>query len=161
MLRAYENGKQSHTWASILALRSSSSLRFRMFSFSCWASANDCRNWSKMPKNSSGCILPASSPKCFTALRNWDQREGGTQGGAHGIRFTAGHSATMFYSVFDCFTGGSLGLSSLKSEQGTSSRALKPVLTQNQPATDYSRVQSLEPEPKLRQRVCRVFFTVT
>lgn len=81
--------------------------------------------------------------------------------GAHGIRFTAGHSATMFYSVFDCFTGGSLGLSSLKSEQGTSSRALKPVLTQNQPATDYSRVQSLEPEPKLRQRVCRVFFTVT
>lgn len=61
---------RGQTWASSLALRSSSSLRFRMFSFSCWASPNDCRNWSKMPKNSSGCILLASSPKCVTAFTN-------------------------------------------------------------------------------------------
>ena len=26
-----------------------------------------------MPKNSSGCIFPASSPKCFTALVNWEK----------------------------------------------------------------------------------------
>lgn len=88
----------------------------------------------------------------------WEQRERGDRGE---IRFTAGHSATVFYSLFDCFTGGSLGLVSLKSEQGTSRWSLKPVLTQIRPATDYGRVQRLEPELKLRQRVCWVFFTVT
>lgn len=61
----------SLTWASMRARRSSSSFLFRMFSFSCLASDTAWRNWSKMPKNSSGCILPASSPKCFTALVNW------------------------------------------------------------------------------------------
>lgn len=65
----------SLTWASMRARRSSSSFLFRMFSFSCLASDTAWRNWSKMPKNSSGCILPASSPKCFTALVNW--KEGG------------------------------------------------------------------------------------
>ena len=34
--------------------------------------------------------------------------------GHTGIKFTAGHSRTMFYSVFDCFTGDSLDPSSLK-----------------------------------------------
>lgn len=154
---SYGNSKPLHTWASILALRSSSSLRFRMFSFSCWASVKDCRNWSKMPKNSSGCILLASSPKCFTALRNCGTKEKGL----HGITFTAGHSGTMFYSVLDCFTRDSLGLSSLKSEQGTSSLALKPMLTRIWPATEYSRGWRLEPEPKLRQCVCWVFFTTS
>lgn len=65
----------SFTWVSMRALRSSSSFFFLMFSFSCLASDTAWRNWSKMPKNSSGCILPASSPKCFTALVNW--RKGG------------------------------------------------------------------------------------
>lgn len=35
----------------------------------------------------------------------------------------------MFDSVLGSFTGGSLGLSPLKSEQATSSWTLKPVLT--------------------------------
>lgn len=61
------------TWASMRARRSSSSFFFLMFSFSCLASDTAWRNWSKMPKNSSGWILPASSPKCFTALVNWKQ----------------------------------------------------------------------------------------
>lgn len=52
-------------------------------------------------------------------------------GGACGIRWTAGHGAAMFYSVFDWFTGDSLGLSPLKSEQSSSSWTLKPVLTKS------------------------------
>lgn len=51
--------------------------------------------------------------------------------GACGIRFTTGHGAAMFYSPFDSFTGDSLGLSPLKSEQGTSSWTLKPVSTKS------------------------------
>lgn len=56
------------TMASMRALRSSSSFFFLIFSRSCLASANDCKKVSKMPKNSSGCILPSLSPKCFSAL---------------------------------------------------------------------------------------------
>lgn len=56
------------TIASMRALRSSSSFLFLIFSRSCLASVNDCRKVSKMPKNSSGCILPSLSPKCFSAL---------------------------------------------------------------------------------------------
>lgn len=74
----------------------------------------------------------------YCPLKLWDQRKGGTQRGEGSIRLTAGHSRTMLYSVFDSFTGDSLGLSSLKSEHGTSSGALKMVLTQIWPTTDYS-----------------------
>lgn len=56
--------------ASIRALLSSSSLRRCMFSRSCRASLKDCKKVSKIPKNSSGCILPSSSPKCFSDLVN-------------------------------------------------------------------------------------------
>lgn len=56
--------------ASIRVLLSSSSLRRCMFSRSCRASLNDCKKVSKIPKNSSGCILPSSSPKCFRDLAN-------------------------------------------------------------------------------------------
>lgn len=59
--------------ASIRALLSSSSLRRCMFSRSCRASLNDCKKVSKIPKNSSGCILPSSSPKCFRELVNCTQ----------------------------------------------------------------------------------------
>ncbi|KAF3844609.1 hypothetical protein F7725_007772, partial [Dissostichus mawsoni] len=54
--------------ASIRALLSSSSLRRCMFSRSCRASLNDCKKVSKIPKNSSGCILPSSSPKLCSYL---------------------------------------------------------------------------------------------
>lgn len=92
---------------------------------------------------------------CPQELR--DQRE---EEGAHGIRFTAGRSRTAFYSIFDCFTGESFGPSSLKPEQGRSGRALKPVFIQISPATDCSWGQRLEPELKLRQCACWVFFTI-
>lgn len=92
---------------------------------------------------------------CPQELR--DQRE---EEGAHGIRFTAGRSRTAFYSIFDCFTGESLGPSSLKPEQGRSGRALKPVFIQISLATDCSWGQRLEPELKLRQCACWVFFTI-
>lgn len=58
------------TMASIRALLSSSSLRRCIFSRSCRASPNDCKKVSKIPKNSSGCILPSSSPKYFRDLAN-------------------------------------------------------------------------------------------
>ncbi|TNN52046.1 hypothetical protein EYF80_037761 [Liparis tanakae] len=60
--------------ASMRLLLSSSSLRRCMFSRSCRASLNDCRKVSKIPKNSSGCILPSSSPKCFRDL-TWRQQQ--------------------------------------------------------------------------------------
>lgn len=63
-------GPASLTWASILARLSSSSLRRRMFSLSCLASENACRNWSKIPKNSSGCRRDGSSPKWVTDFWN-------------------------------------------------------------------------------------------
>lgn len=76
----------------------------------------------------------------------WDQREE-----AHRLDLQQD-------TVEPCFTGDSLGLSSLKSEQGTSSRAPKAMLTQIWPTTDYSWGRRLEPGSKLRQRVCWVFF---
>lgn len=83
----------------------------------------------------------------------WDQREEAQwEGGARGIRFTAGHGRTMFSSIFDCFTGDSLSSSSLKSERGSSGRALKPLFALIWPATDCSLSWRLEPVPKLRQR---------
>lgn len=48
-----------------------------------------------------------------------------------GLAWPQGNGAALFYSLFDCFTGDSLGLSPLKSEQGTSSWTLKPVLTKS------------------------------
>lgn len=58
------------TMDSIRALRSSSSFLLLMASRSCWASKKACKNVSKMPKNSSGCILLSCSPKCVSALAN-------------------------------------------------------------------------------------------
>lgn len=54
--------------ASCLARFSSSSCRLRIFSLSCLASEKAFKNVSKIPKNSSGWALVASSPNSRTAL---------------------------------------------------------------------------------------------
>lgn len=60
----------SLTSCSCFALRSSSSIFFLIFSTSCLASANACRKFSNIPKNSSGCTPAESSPNNLTARSN-------------------------------------------------------------------------------------------
>lgn len=84
------------TCASISARFSSSSLRLSMSSLSCLASANAARKVSKIPKNTSGCRLDWSSPKCPRAFLNFKTTHAGCLSPSHSSQCNS-HSSVKYF----------------------------------------------------------------